>query len=198
MRKLLAIATLVLASTATAQAQYTFDYGGRTIRIDPDRGTVSIPGVYDNTGRSTKRAKHRDAEQKRETAPKDAKTDSSSMPVTPPAAAASPASTAVDQAAAPASPATTTEPANTSVAPPPATVAATPPPPPAPLFRIKKLSGPPPAPLNEASNASRDVDARNEFTIACSSAETTNAKPAPPLPGTVDAKTCCPSIAPTS
>ena len=131
MRKLLAIATLVLASTATAQAQYTFDYGGRTIRIDPDRGTVSIPGVYDNTGRSTKRAKHRDAEQKRETAPKDAKTDSSSMPVTPPAAAASPSSTAVDQAAAPASPATTTEPANTSVAPPPATVATTPPPPPA-------------------------------------------------------------------
>ncbi|UGY03048.1 DUF2147 domain-containing protein [Bradyrhizobium quebecense] len=132
MRKLLAIATLVLASTATAQAQYTFDYGGRTIRIDPDRGTVSIPGVYDNTGRSTKRAKHRDDEQKHETAPKDAKTDSPSMPVTPPAAAASPSSTAVDQAAAPASPATTTEPANTSVAPPPATVAATPPPPPAP------------------------------------------------------------------
>ena len=45
MRKLLAIAAFLLASTA-AQAQYTFDYGGRTIRIDPDRGTVSIPGVY--------------------------------------------------------------------------------------------------------------------------------------------------------
>ncbi|UFX41675.1 DUF2147 domain-containing protein [Bradyrhizobium sp. 41S5] len=132
MRKLLAIATLVLASTATAQAQYTFDYGGRTIRIDPDRGTVSIPGVYDNTGRSTKRAKHRDAEQKRETAPKDAKTDSASMPATPPAGAASPSSTAVDQAAAPASSATTTEPANTSVASPPPTAATTPPPPPAP------------------------------------------------------------------
>ena len=40
MKKLLAIAALLLASTA-AQAQYTFDYGGRTIRIDPDRGTVS-------------------------------------------------------------------------------------------------------------------------------------------------------------
>ena len=48
MKKLLAIAALLLASTA-AQAQYTFDYGGRTIRIDPDRGTVQIPGVYDNT-----------------------------------------------------------------------------------------------------------------------------------------------------
>ncbi|WP_342722002.1 DUF2147 domain-containing protein [Bradyrhizobium sp. B097] len=132
MTKLLAIATLVLASTATAQAQYTFDYGGRTIRIDPDRGTVSIPGVYDNTGRSTKRAKHRDAEQKHETAPKDAKTDSPSIPATPPAAAASPSPPAVDQAAAPASPAATTEPANTSVTPAPATAATTPPPPPAP------------------------------------------------------------------
>ena len=76
MKKLLAIAALVLASTVTAQAQYTFDYGGRTIRIDPDRGTVSIPGVYDNTSRSSKRTKHRDAEQKRETTPKDARTDS--------------------------------------------------------------------------------------------------------------------------
>ncbi|MGY3589473.1 uncharacterized protein (DUF2147 family) [Bradyrhizobium sp. USDA 4341] len=133
MRKLLAIATLVLASTATAQAQYTFDYGGRTIRIDPDRGTVSIPGVYDNTGRSTKRAKHKDAEQKHEAAPTDARTDSPSMPAASPAAAASPSPTAVDQAAASAAPAptaTTTEPANTSVA--PAMVATTPPPPPAP------------------------------------------------------------------
>ena len=50
MKKLFAIAAFLLASTA-AQAQYTFEYGGRTIRIDPDRGTVSIPGVYDNTGR---------------------------------------------------------------------------------------------------------------------------------------------------
>ncbi len=50
MKKLLAVAAFLLASTA-AQAQYTFEYGGRTIRIDPDRGTVSIPGVYDNSGR---------------------------------------------------------------------------------------------------------------------------------------------------
>ncbi len=55
MKKLLAIAAFLLASTA-AQAQYSFEYGGRTIRIDPDRGTVSIPGVYDNTGRRTKRS----------------------------------------------------------------------------------------------------------------------------------------------
>ena len=32
-----------------------FEYGGRTITIDPDRGTVSIPGVYDNTGKKAKR-----------------------------------------------------------------------------------------------------------------------------------------------
>ncbi|MES5484676.1 DUF2147 domain-containing protein [Bradyrhizobium sp. INPA03-11B] len=138
MKKLLAIATLVLASTVTAQAQYTFDYGGRTIRIDPDRGTVSIPGVYDNTGRSSKRAKHKDAEQKRETAPKDARTDSPSPPVTPPAATASPSSAPVDQAAAPVAPAptgATTEPANTSVAPPPASAATSPPPPTPPVVQ---------------------------------------------------------------
>ena len=55
MKKLLAIAALLLASTA-AQAQYSFEYGGKTIRIDPDRGTVQIPGVYDNT-RKAKRSK---------------------------------------------------------------------------------------------------------------------------------------------
>src|SRR3954449_13023388 len=58
MKKLLAIAVLLLASTA-AQAQYTFEYGGKTIRIDPDRGTVQIPGVYDNT-RKGKRSRDDD------------------------------------------------------------------------------------------------------------------------------------------
>ncbi len=48
MKMLLAVAALLLASSA-AQAQYTIDYGGKTIRIDPDRGTVQIPGVYDST-----------------------------------------------------------------------------------------------------------------------------------------------------
>ncbi|MGY3445569.1 MULTISPECIES: DUF2147 domain-containing protein [unclassified Bradyrhizobium] len=106
MRQLLAIATLALASTAAAQAQHTFDYGGRTIRIDPDRGTVSIPGVYDNTPRHTKRARSKDAEQKREPAPKEAKTDSQTAPAAPPAAAPAPAPATVDQTAAPAAPAT--------------------------------------------------------------------------------------------
>ncbi|WP_166295562.1 DUF2147 domain-containing protein [Bradyrhizobium sp. 2S1] len=142
MRKLLAIATLLLAGTAAAQAQYTFDYDGRTIRIDPDRGTVSIPGVYDNTPRRTKRAKGEDTGQKRKPASTEAKTDAKTAPTTnpqpapgaPPAAAAA-APAAVDQATARAAPtpATPTAPASTSVAatPPPA-AAATAPPPPAP------------------------------------------------------------------
>jgi uncharacterized protein (DUF2147 family) len=76
MRKLIAIAALLLASTA-AQAQYTFEYGGRTIRIDPDRGTVSIPGVYDNTGRRTKRSRNDadSARQGKQQGPDQAKTD---------------------------------------------------------------------------------------------------------------------------
>lgn len=75
MRKLFAIAAFLLASTA-AQAQYTFDYGGRTIRIDPDRGTVSIPGVYDNTGRKNNRSRNdQDSDRLRKQAPAQAKID---------------------------------------------------------------------------------------------------------------------------
>jgi uncharacterized protein (DUF2147 family) len=79
---LLAVAAFVLASSA-AQAQYTFEYGGRTIRIDPDRGTVSIPGVYDNSGRRSKRARG-DQDTTRKQSPEQAKID-------PQAPAASPA-----------------------------------------------------------------------------------------------------------
>ena len=75
MKKLLAVAAFLLASTA-AQAQYTFEYGGRTIRIDPDRGTVSIPGVYDNTGRRTKRSHgDQDSDRQRKQTPQPAKVD---------------------------------------------------------------------------------------------------------------------------
>src|SRR3954452_8804155 len=59
MKKLLAVAALLLVSSA-AQAQYNIEYGGKTIRIDPDRGTVQIPGVYDNTGRKGKRSRDDD------------------------------------------------------------------------------------------------------------------------------------------
>jgi uncharacterized protein (DUF2147 family) len=75
MKKLFAIAALLLASTA-AQAQYTFEYGGRTIRVDPDRGTVSIPGVYDNSPRRAKRARgDQDSDRPRKQAPQQAKAD---------------------------------------------------------------------------------------------------------------------------
>jgi uncharacterized protein (DUF2147 family) len=92
MKKLLAVAAFLLASTA-AQAQYTFEYGGHTIRIDPDRGTVSIPGVYDNTGRRTKRSHSDQDSDRRKQTPQQAKVD-------PQAPAAEPAAT--DQAPAPA------------------------------------------------------------------------------------------------
>jgi uncharacterized protein (DUF2147 family) len=82
---LFAIVAFLLASTA-AQAQYTFEYGGRTIRIDPDRGTVSIPGVYDNTGRRSKRShRDRDSSRARKQAPEQAKKIDPQPPVPSPA-----------------------------------------------------------------------------------------------------------------
>src|SRR5271168_5069510 len=94
MKKLLAIAAFVLVSTA-AQAQYSFEYGGRTIRIDPDRGTVSIPGVYDNSGRRAKRSHtDQDSDRQRKQTPEQAKVD----PQAPAAAEPAPA----EQAPAPA------------------------------------------------------------------------------------------------
>ena len=112
MRTFFAIAALLLASTA-AQAQYTFDYGGRTITIDPDRGTVSIPGVYDNTGKKAKR--DQDSDRPRKQTPQQAKSDPQA-----PAAA-----TAVPQQA-PASATTAVEPSAVPAAVTPAPVAAAP------------------------------------------------------------------------
>jgi uncharacterized protein (DUF2147 family) len=97
MKTLLAVAAFLLASTA-AQAQYTFEYGGRTIRIDPDRGIVSIPGVYDNSGRRTKRSHNdQDSGRQRKQPPQQAKVD-------PQAPAAEPAPTGPASAPANASP----------------------------------------------------------------------------------------------
>lgn len=110
MKKCLAIAVLLLASTA-AQAQYTFDYGGRTITIDPDRGTVSIPGVYDNTGKKAKRSRSEDGDPERagKKAPQQAKTAPQAAPETTPPAAPAPAEqAAAPAAAAPAAPAPAT------------------------------------------------------------------------------------------
>ena len=96
MKKLFAIAAFLLASTA-AQAQYTFEYGGRTIRIDPDRGTVSIPGVYDNSGRRSKRS-HGDQDNQHK-APQQAKVDPQAPAAEPAPAdtAAAPANASSDQ-----------------------------------------------------------------------------------------------------
>ena len=161
MKKLLAIAALLLASTA-AQAQYTFDYGGRTIRIDPDRGTVQIPGVYDNTPkakRSRKDDDYRDdyRDRPRKQSPQEAKTDSRTPPDTVAPVAPAPAAPApTEQAAVPPSPvpaapapipAAPPEPSTATVAVAPAdpvTTPAAPPPPSAPAPQVQQE--PPPAP----------------------------------------------------
>jgi uncharacterized protein (DUF2147 family) len=135
MRKLFAVAALLLASTA-AQAQYTFEYGGRTIRVDPDRGTVSIPGVYDNSGRRAKRPRDdQDYDRPRKQAPQQAKVD-------PQAPAPAPAPT--EQAPAPDPAATSPEPSSTTANVAPAdTAAASPPPPSSPAQQDRPE--PPPA-----------------------------------------------------
>jgi len=121
MKRLFALAAFLLASTA-AQAQYTFDYGGRTIRIDPDRGTVSIPGVYDNTGRRKRAHGDRDNDRSRKQTPEQAKGD----PQVPAAAQTEPApSAAIAPANAPPEPSSATAnvaPADTAVATAPAPV----------------------------------------------------------------------------
>jgi uncharacterized protein (DUF2147 family) len=162
MRKLFAIAAFLLASTA-AQAQYTFEYGGRTIRVDPDRGTVSIPGVYDNSGRRTKRSRNdQDSERPRkQTTPEEAKID-------PQAPAAAPAQSEQAPAPANATPEPSTATANVApadTAPPPASApapqvqqdaapAAKPVPPPVVANAPAAAPGPkPPVPPVQAANS---------------------------------------------
>ncbi len=125
MRALLTIASLLLACSA-AQAQYTIEYEGRTIRIDPDRGTVSIPGVYDNTGKKAKRARtNQDGSQKQAPAPQKSTTvdrqPSSDGPAKPSV------QDAQTPAAQPSIPANTTPPATPTNAPANANAAAAPP-----------------------------------------------------------------------
>jgi uncharacterized protein (DUF2147 family) len=149
MKKCLAIAVLLLASSlTTAQAQYTFEYGGRTITIDPDRGTVQIPGVYDNTGKKAKRPRGEEGDLDRPTrkAPQQAKSAPQAPPeaATPAAPAPAEQATAPAAAPAPAAPATTSRdepstataavaPADTAAPAPPAAPQAAPPAPPAPV-----------------------------------------------------------------
>ena len=170
MKKCLAIAVLLLASTA-AQAQYTFDYGGRTITIDPDRGTVSIPGVYDNTGKKAKRSRSEDGDPDRpgKKAPQQAKTAPQAAPeAAAPAApapaeqAAAPVAAPAPVAPAPAAPSTASrgEPSTATVAVAPADAAAATPAPqvqPSPAAAVEAAPAPvaapvpPPAPQKQAA-----------------------------------------------
>src|SRR3982074_3573344 len=152
MKKLFAIAALLLASTA-AQAQYSFEYGGRTIRVDPDRGTVSIPGVYDNSGRRTKRSRNdQDSDRSRKQAPEQAKIDPQA-PAAPAEQAPAPANTLPEPSTATANvaPAATSTP---PPAPPPASV-------PAPQVRqaAAPATKPPPPPV--VANAPPSAPAPN-------------------------------------
>jgi uncharacterized protein (DUF2147 family) len=155
MKRLLAMAIVLLASSAAAQAQYQFEYGGRTIRIDPDRGTVSIPGVYDNSGKRSKRAKSNDQDTSHgKSAPQDAKADPQPAPAPapadtaaapPPAApAAPPAPAAADTTAPPPAVTANNAPADTAALPPPPAPPA--PLPPAPQREAERQPTPPPSP----------------------------------------------------
>jgi len=141
----------LLMSTA-AHAQYTFDYGGRTITIDPDRGTVSIPGVYDNTGKKAKRSRSEDGDPDRpgKKAPQQAKTSPQAAPDTATPAAPAPA----EQAAAPAAPAPVT-PAPTAPTAPATTAAVSPADTPAPKPPVQQSTAPAiePAPAPVAAPA---------------------------------------------
>ena len=177
MKKCFAIAVLLLASSlTTAQAQYSFEYGGRTITIDPDRGTVQIPGVYDNTGKKAKRHRGEEGDLDRPTrkAPQQAKSAPQAAPeaAAPAAPAPAPAEQATAPAAAPApAPATTSrsEPSTATVAvapadapapaPPPAPLAA-PPAPPAPA-PVAAPAPPPPQQKQAAAPATSTLPSAN-------------------------------------
>ena len=156
MRTLLAAAAMLLASSA-AQAQYTFEYGGKTIRIDPDRGTVQIPGVYDNT-KKAKKSKSDEVPAAKSKQPDTAATAAPSEQQ--PAAAAAPLPPAPSQAAVPApaiqapvppplastaDPSTASATAATSSNPAVATMAAPPAPPPSAALSTPAVQSPPAA-----------------------------------------------------
>jgi len=134
MRVLMAVAVVLLATSA-AEAQYSFEYDGRIIRIDPDRGTVSIPGVFDNTPKdNTKKSKRARTDQGRARQPTNTdppapeQTEPAASQQAPAPAAATtppPAAAATTNPAAPAS----TPPSETAAIPPASTPAPDQPPP---------------------------------------------------------------------
>jgi uncharacterized protein (DUF2147 family) len=189
MRKLLAMAAFLLASTA-AQAQYTFEYGGRTIRIDPDRGTVQIPGVYDNTGQGkAKKANKKNETPPAQQPPQQAKVD----PQTPAAPAPPPAPVAAPPAAQQALAA----PAPAAAAPPPA-----PPPPVAPPAAATASTAPaedmvpPPQPAPNAASAAAAVPPAPPPPPAPTVAVAPPAPPPPSAPAPAPAPVQAAAVAP--
>ncbi|MGJ4900178.1 DUF2147 domain-containing protein [Bradyrhizobium sp. HKCCYLS2058] len=168
MKRLLAVAAVVLASSA-AEAQYVIEYGGKTIRIDPDRGTVQIPGVYDNTEQKKFKRTKRDPDQA----------------ARPPAAADKPAPAPTEAAVTPApqppAPAVAVpapvpaEPAPTAAAP------VSPPAAPAPVQAAAPPAPLPPPPAAPAANATAPV--------APPAAAAPAAAPPPPRPAQTPAVT---------
>jgi uncharacterized protein (DUF2147 family) len=162
MKKLFAIAAFLLASTA-AQAQYSFEYGGRTIRIDPDRGTVSIPGVYDNSGRRSKRSHgDQDSDRPRKSTPEQAKIDPQTpapapdpAPVAPAPANAAPEPSTATATVAPSDTITSAQPAAGTPAPQVQQDAtpALPPLPPPPVVATVTPAPKPPSPPVQAANS---------------------------------------------
>ena len=190
MKRLLALAAFMLASSA-AQAQYTFEYGGRTIHIDPDRGTVSIPGVYDNTGRKSKRTRNteQDAAHKQPQAPQEAKVE----PHPPAAPAPAEAVTApASQATAPVAPAANppAPPPTTANAPSEAAALPAPPAPPAPAPAVQQDAALQPAPATAPSVVVLPAPAAPQPpppAPASPAQQTATAKPAPaPAPAIRD------------
>jgi uncharacterized protein (DUF2147 family) len=146
MKKTLAAAAFLLLASTAAQAQYQFEYGGRTIKIDPDRGTVQIPGVYDNSGKKSKSKKPTEA--KSDPAPPPA----AAAPAPAPETAAAPATAAPAPAPAPAAPpppapaTAAVVPADAGAAPLPPPVLHDPAPPPPPPPAVAAVPPPAPAP----------------------------------------------------
>ena len=183
MKKCLAIAVLLLASSLTnAQAQYSFEYGGRTITIDPDRGTVQIPGVYDNTGQKAKRPRGEEGDLDRpgRKAPQQAKTAPQAAPEAATPAAPAPAEQAAAPAAAPAPPApASTAPATTSRGEPSTATAAVAPadiaaPAPTPPAAPQAAPAAPPAPALVAAPAPPPPQQKQAAVPAASAASSAN------------------------
>ena len=181
MKRLLALAAFLLASSA-AHAQYTFQYGGHTIQIDPDRGTVSVPGVYDNSGHKSKRARKtdQDSSHRQPQPPQEAKVEPQA-PAAPAEAATAPAVQAVSPAGQPPAPAAAT---TSQPAPAPATTANNAP------ADTTTLA---PAPAPPAAPAATQQDAAIQRAPA---AATTVVAPAPLLPPPAPQQTTTAAAAP--